>query len=209
MDFPVTYDALQPYLLAKGKERACYRNPVNTNTVIKLSHCSCARQSLRELTYFEVLKRRKVPATHIPFFVGRVNIPGYVGIEQQLICDFDGSPSKSLFYYLSNKTSSIYFQLPDLLEALYHFLYRYGIALSDLSGNNILIRREKTGINRAVMIDGFGTTDLIPICHYFPHFARMKILRHWERFLPKIHLAHPQTTFEINSSSMEMNTLLP
>ena len=100
MNFPVTYDALQPYLLAKGKERACYRNPVNTNTVIKLSHCSCARQSLRELTYFEVLKRRKVPATHIPFFVGRVNIPGYVGIEQQLICDFDGSPSKSLFYYL-------------------------------------------------------------------------------------------------------------
>lgn len=165
MNFPVTYDALQPYLLAKGKERACYRNPVNTNTVIKLSHCSFARQSLRELTYFEVLKRRKVPATHIPFFVGRVNIPGYVGIEQQLICDFDGSPSKSLFYYLSNKTSSIYFQLPDLLEALYHFLYRYGIALSDLSGNNILIRREKTGINRAVMIDGFGTTDLIPICH--------------------------------------------
>lgn len=82
MNFPVTYDALQPYLLAKGKERACYRNPVNTNTVIKLSHCSCARQSLRELTYFEVLKRRKVPATHIPFFVGRVNIPGYVGIEQ-------------------------------------------------------------------------------------------------------------------------------
>ena len=143
MNFPVTYDALQPYLLAKGKERACYRNPVNTNTVIKLSHCSFARQSLRELTYFEVLKRRKVPATHIPFFVGRVNIPGYVGIEQQLICDFDGSPSKSLFYYLSNKTSSIYFQLPDLLEALYHFLYRYGIALSDLSGNNILIRREK------------------------------------------------------------------
>ena len=36
MNFPVTYDALQPYLLAKGKERACYRNPVNTNTVIKL-----------------------------------------------------------------------------------------------------------------------------------------------------------------------------
>ena len=129
MNFPVTYDALQPYLLAKGKERACYRNPVNTNTVIKLSHCSCARQSLRELTYFEVLKRRKVPATHIPFFVGRVNIPGYVGIEQQLICDFDGSPSKSLFYYLSNKTSSIYFQLPDLLEALYHFF----ISLRDCS----------------------------------------------------------------------------
>ena len=35
MNFPVTYDSLQPYLLAKGKERACYRNPVNTNTVIK------------------------------------------------------------------------------------------------------------------------------------------------------------------------------
>ena len=120
MNFPVTYDSLQPYLLAKGKERVCYRNPVNTNTVIKLSHYSFARQSLRELTYFEVLKRRKVPATHIPFFVGRVNIPGYVGLEQQLICDFDGSPSKSLFYYLSNKTSSIYFQLPDLLEALYY-----------------------------------------------------------------------------------------
>ncbi|WP_302602710.1 YrbL family protein, partial [uncultured Sutterella sp.] len=82
-------------------------------------------------------------------------------------------------------------------------------ALSDLSGNNILIRREKTGINRAVMIDGFGTTDLIPICHYFPHFARMKILRHWERFLPKIHMDHPQTSFEMNSSSMELNTLLP
>lgn len=89
------------------------------------------------------------------------------------------------------------------------FWDRYGIALSDLSGNNILIRREQPGINRAVMIDGFGTTDLIPICHYFPHFARMKILRHWERFLPKINLTHPQTSFGINSTTIEMNTQLP
>lgn len=50
---------------------------------------------------------------------------------------------------------------------------------------------EKNGLNRAVMIDGFGTTDFIPICHYFPHLARLKILRHWERFLPKIGLSHP------------------
>jgi len=117
-------------------------------------------------------------------------------------------PNRYFIIYQIKQVQYI-FNSQTYLKPCIIFLYRYGIALSDLSGNNILIRREKTGINRAVMIDGFGTTDLIPICHYFPHFARMKILRHWERFLPKIHMDHPQTSFEMNSSSMELNTLLP
>ena len=175
MDLPVSYADLQPYLLSRGEERSCYINPRNSSTIIKLSAEDHARQSLREIEYFTQLKKQKVPATHIPRYYGRVNIPGYVGFEQQLVRDFDGSPSKSLQHYLTDHQNMIFHQLSDLLEDLHCYLYRYGIALSDLSPNNILIRREKNGLNRAVMIDGFGTTDFIPICHYFPHLARLKI----------------------------------
>ena len=80
MNLPVSYADLQPYLLSKGEERACYINPKNSNTVLKLSSANYARQSLREIDYFTQLQKRNVPPTHIPRYV-RIPSPGFAKID--------------------------------------------------------------------------------------------------------------------------------
>lgn len=54
------------------------------------------------------------------------------------------------------------------------------IVCSDLHPWNILYV-EKDAISKLVIIDGFGTTELIPYYRYINFFAKQKINRQWSK----------------------------
>ena len=53
-----TFESLQPYLIAKGSERYCFRHPEKENYLIKLSPENAAKQTEREIKYFQHLKKK-------------------------------------------------------------------------------------------------------------------------------------------------------
>lgn len=107
-----TFESLQPYLIAKGSERYCFRHPEKENYLIKLSPENAAKQTEREIKYFQHLKKTGVPFSHLPDFGKVINLSGYVGFEQEIINDFDGNLSKQLFFYLDAQNRQLLRELP-------------------------------------------------------------------------------------------------
>lgn len=181
-----TFESLQPYLIGKGTERWCFRHPEKADTVIKLSSEGASRQTKRELDYLESLEKRGVPFKHLPALGRRVNVPGYVGFEETMVKDFDGTPSRGLWWYLERADKTVRDKLPAVLEELRRYFEKHSVVLCDLNVSNILIQEPVKGEYRAMMIDGTGTTDFIPACRYVPLLARLKLKRQWTRFMKNV-----------------------
>lgn len=178
-----TFDSLHPYLIGRGAERWCFQHPEKSDMVIKLSPENAARQTNRELAYLGALRKRGVPFSHLPKVGSVVRVPGYVGFEEEQVRDFDGKPSRGLWWYLEKADDSIKQKLPAVLEELRVYFHRHAVVLCDLNVSNILVQEIRKGEYRAMMIDGTGTTDFIPLCRYVPLLARMKLKRQWARFM--------------------------
>ena len=61
------------------------------------------------------------------------------------------------------------------------------IICSDLSASNILKVR-RGGDSKLVVIDGFGATELFPVCKYLKLFGKKKLERQWEKLERRIGL---------------------
>lgn len=182
----LTFDSLKPYLIAQGSERYCFRHPQKDNWIIKLSPESKSKQTLREIKYFKQLKDKNIEFSHIPNFGKTLSIPGYIGFEQELITDYDGTISKQLFYYLDDKNADPTTRdIMKILEILRLYIYKNNILVCDLGGSNIVIQKFTPEKSRAVIVDGFGDTDFIPVCSYIPFLAKLKAHRRWKRFIQK------------------------
>ena len=58
-------------VIGKGAERVCFQNPSNPAQCVKLSQKDAAKQTYREIQFFERLKNKNVQFTHIPKFLGK------------------------------------------------------------------------------------------------------------------------------------------
>ena len=178
-----TLQSLKSFFIGKGTERTCYQSPENPSYVIKLSSKNFAKQTKRELAYFEFLKRQGVPFTHLPEFGGVVKVDGYIGFEQEAVVNVDGSLSQTLAeYFQTHSADSI--PLKSLLDDLYAYMYKYNILPCDLNKYNILIQFTQNG-PKLVLVDGIGNTDFIPLALYWKYWGRRKIARKWPRFMKK------------------------
>lgn len=72
-----------------------------------------------------------------------------------------------------------------ILEELRLYIYKNNILVCDLGGSNIVIQKCTPKKSRAVIVDGFGDTDFIPVCTYIPPLAKLKAHRRWKRFIKK------------------------
>lgn len=178
-----TLEELKPFFIGQGTERVCYYAPDNPSFVIKLSPQNRAKQTKRELAYFEFLKKRGVPFTHLPQFNGAVQVEGYIGFEQEAVKNQDGSLSQTLAeYFQTHSVESV--PLRDLLAALYAYMYEYNILPCDLNKHNIMLQFTATG-PKLVLVDGIGNTDFIALGQYWKYWGRRKIARKWPRFIKK------------------------
>ena len=185
-------------VIGKGMERTCYLNPDDPSRLVKISLNGNARQTQREIRYFRFLLDRGVPFDHIPKFYGEVHGDGFIGFEQEYIRDFPdpetGSalPAIALLQYLSSPLSHQQIQeLQAALDELKTYLLRYNIIPNDLGVDNMVVKRMLSGI-RLVLIDGFGSTELIPASNFFRFIGNRKILRKWEKFTRRMGERFPQ-----------------
>lgn len=167
----------------KGTERTCYRNPQVPDRCIKISKKSEAKQSRREIKYYRFLDKRGVSYAHIPKFYHEVDEGDYLGLEMEFVCNSDGSGAPNLYQYLQNPLTEEQLKtFHQELEKVKQYLLDNNIVPCDLVANNFLVTEQPKGI-KIIMVDGLGSTELIPLSNYFPYFGRRKIERKWEKFM--------------------------
>ncbi|MFH0255768.1 YrbL family protein [Vibrio rumoiensis] len=175
-------------LIGQGNERFCYLDPIKNNRCIKVSKLNRSKQSKREIRYFSLLKKRKVPFLLIPEFYGVIRSSDYLGIEQEVILNSDGSSCENVEGHIERycKTESDELRLLNAMNELKLYLLMYNIIPCDLMLSNILIKIDyDTTIWKAYLIDGFGSAQVIPYHDYIPFLGRKKIERKWNLFIHK------------------------
>ncbi|WP_081695700.1 YrbL family protein [Oxalobacter paraformigenes] len=182
-------EELMPFQIGKGSERLCFRSPGNPGNVIKVSPVSNAKQTIREIRYFQYLERQDVPFTHIPKFKGIIELEGYIGFEQELILDKEGNPAPSLGDFMGSIRwpgfpSSLKGNKEGLFKDLFDYLYRFNIVVCDLVLSNILVD-DRSDRPKLVLVDGLGCNEFLPVAQYLPFMGRKKIARKWNRFMKR------------------------
>ncbi|MEZ8105239.1 YrbL family protein [Vibrio cortegadensis] len=176
-------DFTQWKVIGKGAERTCYQDPDDKSRCIKVSDKNRSKQTYREIKYFKFLTRKKVSFDHIPNFYSVIENDDYLGIEQEIILDASGLPSKTLYAYLSDARTTKEMDVLYLsLDVFKKYLLDNNIIPSDLNCNNLLVTEISSGV-KIHMIDGFGSSEVIPLANYFSLLGRNKINRKWTRFL--------------------------
>lgn len=170
-------------VIGKGAERTCYQNPNDLSRGIKVSNKGSAKQTLREIKFFEKLKKNDCSFKYIPDYYGKVETSELLGIEQEIIRNEDNSVSMNISEYMVQKEGLT--GLDEVLSALSElkaFLIENRIIPSDLVVSNLLVKEVQNRIELN-LIDGFGNTEFIPISDLIPFFNEKKINRKFEKFL--------------------------
>lgn len=177
-------------VIGRGDERTCYLNPEDPTRCIKVSCKEKAKQSKREIRYFQYLLKRDVAFTHIPKFYRVVETKDYIGIEQERIIDSFGKQPLDLFHYLHKPLSSeqqrLFWNAMDSLKA---YLIEYNIIPCDMMMSNMLVVECDSGI-KIMMIDGLGGAEWLPLSDYIPCLGKKKINRKWREFVERVLTPH-------------------
>ncbi len=92
-------------------------------------------------------------------------------------------PAVALLNYMASPLSQEQTEeLQAALDELKAYLLRYNIIPNDLGVDNMVVKRMPSGI-RLILIDGFGSTELIPASNFFRFIGNRKIIRKWEKFI--------------------------
>lgn len=170
---------LEPYFLGHGSERWCFRHPEDKTRVIKISLKNRSKQTRRETGYFSFLQKKKIPFTHIPVYYGKLEGKNYLGIEQELIQNPDGSAPELFTEYIQREPG----RAEELLRQLYAYLYQYNILPCDLTPDNMVVVTSSAGQQKFMLIEGLGNTCLIPLAQYCKFWGRKKIKNKFEQLL--------------------------
>ena len=180
--------------VGKGVERSCYVHKDYPGKVFKVSEEAGSRQSLREITYFKYLKRRKVPFTYLPEFYGSFKQDGKVVMIQQMIAGKDDGRKMRMGvafaeYIKEAPDAEIlkqrYSELQNYIGELESYLTRFNILLSDVNPYNFVLISEGDK-KKFYVVDGLGSTEFIPISKFFPSLGRRKITRYMARLRRKV-----------------------
>jgi PhoP regulatory network protein YrbL len=178
-------------LIGKGKEKACYHHPLDTNKCIKIPINSERKQTDREIRHYKQLSRRKnIVYSHLPQFYGGVQTQLGDGYIVDLIRDYDGQISQSMQWYLTHGMNLTHF-LIQLDELKKFFLDNLVIFNHDMFEGNLLVQKLSATESRLVIIDGIGDVIPIQLFNAVSLFAQQKINRRWERFFKRLCYYNP------------------
>ena len=169
-----------------GRERACYRHPRDAGKVIKIQRGEDSTQTRRELEFYRSLEQRGMDDfTHLPRFYGFVDTNLGRGFVVDLVADFDGGVSRSLWWHFEQGYPVSEFDA--YLDELERYLLENRIVFSvDMGRYNVLFQRISAQRARLVVIDGLGNHSAINWPDRFGYFARRKIKRRWRRFIGRL-----------------------
>lgn len=172
-------------IIGRGNTRICCLNPNNPNTCFKISTKKNSKETIREINFFHLLQRKGISTEYLPTFFSSFSNKEIVGYEVELFWSTDGS-STTVLEFLKTATDSQINDLEKHLQLLKQELLRKNIIISDLAPGNMAIRLNRAGeIERLVIIDGFGSGEMIPVAFYIPFFGKRKIERKWKKFITR------------------------
>jgi hypothetical protein len=169
-----------------GQERACYLHPRDPCRVIKIQRGNQDKQTRREITLYEGLARRGMRNfEHIPKYHGMVQTSLGAGIVVDLIADYDGQVSRSLWWHFEQGYPVAEFSayLDELKQYLLHNRVVFSV---DMGRYNILFQKTSPQRARLVVIDGLGNHTALNWLDNIGWLARRKINRRWQRFIGRL-----------------------
>ena len=162
---------------SRGSDKVCYVSDKHPGCLLKLSPLERETQMLREIQYFEFLKKRGIEPSFMPKFYGRCSDEKHVGFVQELLA---GERVKPLYSILKSRYQTSLAAVEDALLDLKREMLEKNIIILDLHGANIIGDEETL---RFWVIDGYGTPEFIPLPKYSRFFGRLKIERQWAKFV--------------------------
>ena len=183
-----------------GQERACYLHPEDAHKVIKIQKGESDKQTRRELILYNNLARREMlDFKHIPQYYGQLKTNLGEGFVVDLIADYDGAVSRSLWWHFEQGYPLAEF-MPYLDELRQYLLDNLIIFSVDMGRYNVLFQKISPQQARLVVIDGLGNHSAINWFDNIAWFARRKIKRRWHRFISRLQNYSEQMMHEYDAS---------
>jgi hypothetical protein len=181
-------------LIGRGLRRECYLHPGDATKCVKVVVAGDHKETVREQSYYRLLERRAISWEMLARFYGNAETNRGPGAVFELICDYNGTVSKTLEHYISeaDSTDFNYQELSRALPALKQYLLAWKIVTMTLRPGNVVFKKNRASQGTLVIIDNIGNTDLIPICNYVDFIAQRKIRRKWQRFEDILAKRYPQ-----------------
>jgi len=183
--------SLNPDLfIGKGRERICYRHPLDKGKCIKIVHHPSPRTASRikrEEKYHYRYLQNDPKCKFIPKFYGQIKTNLGHGQVFELITDHNGSISEKLIDCVQQEVAFI--KLEEKVLDLFRGFLEMKALVSDFHPSNVVIRRLSEDEFELVVIDGFGNSDFIKIADHVPYFRRKKLIRKFRRFMLMLKLS--------------------
>lgn len=178
-------DSLVGEEIGAGSERRCYIKASDPGRCLKISKKQNSDQTVREIKYFEFLRMRGIEVSFMPKFYGSFETIDYIGYEQEsFLARERGGVYDEVYsfdqYILSslNDVKRIQVELMRLKSEM----FEKNIICSDLSASNVLKVKKDGAIDKIVVIDGYGPSELLPLCQYVKILGNFKMKRQWDKF---------------------------
>ena len=182
-------------IFAQGGRRICFIHPDDPSRCIKVLSCagdptqrrkksvwykrlrplSSFNDNLRELESFQALEKQGDGVwNHFPRCYGIQPTSRGDGIVTDLIRDEKGSVSKTVRQYVATHGKTA--ELRRALGVFFGLLLVQRVVTRDILDHNLVVQAGEEGL-RIVMIDGFGSSEAIPVTCWFSGVARLKVFR--------------------------------
>jgi hypothetical protein len=192
-------------IFALGGRRVCYVHPHDASRCVKVFGVNGdPRERRRKAVWYkrcrplywfddnrrewsafrELMRHDEAIWTHFPRCYGLIDTSMGLGIVTELLRDSDGTIVRSLpdFVAAEGRTP----ELMQALEAFYAMLRRHLVITRDILDHNLVVQRRAEGL-RIVMIDGFGSAEMLPLSSWFRALGRRKVERKIARFKDRYH----------------------
>lgn len=178
--------------IAKGRDRACYRHPLEPSLCIKVA-LRPEKQSVREKAYFEFLRKRDTDTTALCTYQGMAETNLGKGHLFELARNQDGTLAPTLKRAIESrqiKKSHLQTKLP----AFKRYLTDNRICVKDLSPSNLACQFDAHGDFTLSLIDGIGSPNLNPATIRSDYLTRRAIETAWKRLERKINQLYDPST---------------
>lgn len=184
----INFEKIKGTELGRGSNKIVYCHKEHPNRCLKICPKNKASTTIKEIEYFNFLKKHKIQASFIPEFYGAFECDKYIGLEQESFIEKQNGGQYDSVRFLTDcicDPASNLAEIMRMLDALKNEMIQSNVIVSDLHGRNIF-RIEKCQCVRLVIIDGYGSPEIVPLPQYFRFLGKMKIERQWKKLMKRL-----------------------
>lgn len=190
--------------IGEGQERICYVHPEDPSKLIKVLKGESEKQTRREMELYRRLRRKNTDYSQLPRLYGKVQTNLGRGFITDLIRDFEGGISNSLYWYFERgiPVTEFYPYLDDLKQYL---LDNQIMISADMRRTNVLFQKLSVDRAQLVVIDGLGNHSAINWFDGLRMVSDSKINRRWDRFFKQLKIHSDEMLRDCGSAPQRLD----